>query len=409
MALQQISTLVIFLAVFGLFATRVMHRAVAALVGALALAAWSSFPTILSWVFPDVLLVTAGLMVLTGFIKRSGLTAWLALATAKVTRGRPTRILVGTGVIIFVCAAMVGPTAAVLLVVPVTLLLAVELDVPTLPFVVTLSWTAVLGGATVLTAQPGNLWMATALGIGFPTWLFQIALLTMPALFATLVLSVLVFGKKLRVTNERRARVLEYDLGQSLEDRALVFKTLVVLGLVVLGIVAGFFLPLSPVLVVVGGAVLLLLWDGRPSVDKALAELDGGTLLFYTGLMIVVGSFGASGLPALWASWVPPHPIVLLWGSAFLGSFVDSSAVEGALVPLLQGWTKTGVLGIWPFIALGSSLGAGITVWGSASSAALNLAGSGRQTRKQTKFVLYALLIGVVNLAVISLVWLLVR
>lgn len=407
METQQIIALGVFVGVYGLFASRLVHRATATLAGAVVLAVTTGLGGVISSVIPEVLLVTAGLMVLAGFVKRSGLASWLALKAAKVGRGRPPRILLLTGVLAYLVAALLGPSAAVVLVVPVSLLLAVELDVPALPFVTVLSWCALLGGATTLTAYPANLWVGSALGIDGGAWLLAVAPLTGAALAVTLLAGSIVFAKMLRVTNERRARVLEFDESRSLEDRPLLAKTLTVLVLVVVGLTVAPWLSLSPSVVVVGGATLLLLWDGRRSVDRSLSELDGGSLLFYGGLFSVVGALAASGLSSAVAGWLPAQPLPLLWGTAVLGAFIDHGAVAGALAPTMKVWATAGIH-VWPFIVLGSTLGAGATVWGAVSTAsAFGLADQGSRRPARVAFVRYGLLFAVLNLAVVSAVGLL--
>lgn len=401
MELQQITALTAFVGVYLLFSTRLVHRAIAALLGALVLAAVLGLKSVLGPVLPEVLLTSAGLMVLAGFFKRSGLASWLALKAAKAGRGQPHRILVLTGLLSFVLGTLFGPGAAVVLTVPVALLLAVELDVAVLPFVVVLSWTALLGGATVLTAQPSNLWVASALGLSGGTWLAAMAPLTLTGLGTTLILGVTVFGRQLRVTHERRARVLEYDENRSIGDRALLAKTLTVLGLVACGLVGGPLVGLSGSVVVLGGAVLLILWDGPGSVDRALAEIDAGLLVFFGGLMAVVGALGSTGLAQAWASAIPVSPLGLLWTSALLGTGIDHGAVTGALVPMLRAWDH---YGLWQATVLGTTLGAGATVWGSAPGAlALGLSVQGGRRPSWKEFTGYGLVFAIVNLGVITL------
>jgi len=405
MELQQIAALVVFLAVYALSATSWVHRAVTALVGAVAVGALLGLPALVGTLVPEVVLVTAGLMVLSGYVKRAGIASWLVLNAAKAGRGRPNRILFLTGLITYAVGAFLGPVAAVALVVPVAVLLAIELDVSPLPFVVTLSWTSLLGGATTLTAQPGNLWVGASLGIDGASWVLSMAPFTLAALVATLITASVVFGKQLRVTNERRARVLEYDESQSLGNRPLLVKTLSILALVVLGLVSSPWMGLSPSIVAVGGAVLLRLWDTPRSAERFLGEGEGATLLFFGGLMTVVGALTASGLPQAWATSLPANPLFALLTSALLGTVLDHGAVAGALVPFLKVWSGNP---LWPFVILGTSLGAGVTVLGSASGAlALSMAGQGPRKQGWRDFSRFGLLFAVVNLAVVSgLTWL---
>lgn len=395
---QQIVSVVLLFFVYAVSATGWIHRAATALVGAIAVAALWGLPALARFVVPEVLLVTAGLMILAGFVRRSGIASWLALVAAKLGRGRPSRLLVLTGLLSWALGALLGPVAAVVLLVPVALLLAVELDVPALPFVVVLTWTALLGAATTLTALPGNLWLGAALGIDAAHWLLTLLPYTLSALVVTLVTATLVFGKRLRVTNERRARVLEYDERQSLSDRPLALKTLVVLGLVVCGLAAGPWLGLSPSVVTLGGAVLLWLWDSPRSTERFLSDLEGGSLLFLGGLMAVVGALVASGLVAGW-HLPEPHPFVTLVVSALASTVLDHNAVVGLALPFLAGWQGS----TWVFVALGTAIGAGTTILGSlAGTTALGLTGQGTRRVDWRQFSLYGALFASVNLATVA-------
>ncbi len=407
MALDQVLVLTLFVGVYVLFATRLLPPALAAVFGALVLALWNGLAFVLPSVVASVLIASAGLMVMAGFVKRSGWAAWLALKTIKLTQGRPWGILVLTGFISFVSGAFWGPLAAVILVAPVALLLAAELDIAPVPFVVILTWSALLGGVTVLTAQPSNLWIGAALGIDAGQWVRSVAPFTVAAFAVTLVTGALLFRKDLRATNERRARILEFDASKSLGDRPLVVKTAVVV-LAVLGfLILSPWLALSPSVVLATGGLVLALWNRRTPLDKVLSDIDGATLLFYGGLFVVIGSLGVSGLPAALAQIWSPQPVTVLWAAALLGVFVDPGAVSGAGIPLLQGWARQGA-SLWPFLAIGAAIGGGVAVWGAVPKAALELAGTSRKA-SGWRFVAYGAVFAVVNLAAVSLVSLWVR
>jgi Na+/H+ antiporter NhaD/arsenite permease-like protein len=400
---QQILAAAVFLAVYAAFATRLIHRALAALAGVVVLSFWAGPGPLVSAVVPEALLVTAGLMVVAGAIKRSGLAAWLALTAAKVGRGRPIPILVLTSLVSFLLGALVGPGAA-LLVAPVALLLAVELDVDSLPFLLGLSWSALWGSAVLWTSQPASLWIVSALGLAPGSWLTTVAPLVTAAWVATLGAEVLLFRRRLRVTNERRARVLEFDSARSLGDKGLVIRALTVSLLVAAGLVAvALGLPVAPSVIALAGATVLLIGEGRNGVDRALADLDLGLLVFYGGLFGVVAFLGASGLPSAVAGWVTPSGPALLAAAAVLSAFVDHGAVLGALVPVLASWGAAGAGSLWVYAVLGTTLGAGITVWGSVTgAAALSLAGQGKHTPPVGQYTLYSLVLGAISFVVVA-------
>jgi Na+/H+ antiporter NhaD/arsenite permease-like protein len=398
MEFQQILAVAILVVVTLLFTTRLVPKAVAGLLGILSVALWAGFPAVLGSQVPEALLATAGLMVLAGSLKRSGLAAWLTLLAMKGARGRPVRILWATGLLTFVLGALLGPLAAVALVLPVALLLAVELDIPTLPFALVLSWASGLGGITVLTAHPANLWTGVVLGIDGGAWVLRMLPLTATALVLTLVLGSLVFRKSLRATNERRARVLEFDALRSLGNPGQVAKTVTVLGLVAVALGLAPVLGLPPALVILTGAVVLLLLEGPSAVDRALGEIDGGFLLFYGGLFAVVGALAASGLPQIVHGMTPP-PVALLWVSAVGGALVDPGAVMGVLLPFLKGLGGQ----FWYLAVVGATVGGAATAWGAASNAvALGLVPQESKTRSWKAFTLWGLVFAAANLAVLT-------
>jgi Na+/H+ antiporter NhaD/arsenite permease-like protein len=393
--IQQVVLLSVFGAVLILSAIRLVHPAAVALAAALGLVAWQG-GGVLAGLRADVLLTAAGVMVLAGFVKRSGLVSWLALKAARNARGRPRGILVRMGLLAFVSGALFGPAAAAF-VLPVALLLAVELDVPALPFIVTLSWSSLLGGLTLATAQPGNLWVAAGLGVDGWHWLTTMLPFSAAGLAVSLVLAVVVFRRPLRVTNERRARVLEYDESKALENKPLAAKTVAVLLLVAAALVLQPTLHVSPAVIVLAGALLLALLTGRSSLPSALAELDGSTLLWYGSLLIVVGVL-ASG--AWNVSTLPP--LAILWGSAVAGAVFDPGTVAGSLSAL-------GISGAaWPLAVAGAAVGGGATLW-TGRSAAVSAAVGGSKGPGWTRVVLWSLLFAVVNLAVFSGLWLVFR
>ncbi len=396
MEVQQVVLLSVFGIVLILSAIRIAHPAAIALTAALGLAAWQG-GAVLTGLRADVLLTAAGVMVLAGFVKRSGLISWLALKAARNARGRPRGILIRTGLLAFVAGALFGPSAATL-VLPVALLLAVELDVPALPFIITLSWSSLLGGLTLATAQPGNLWVASALNIDGWQWLTAMLPLSAAALVVSILLAVIVFRKPLRVTNERRARVLEFDESKALENKPLAVKTILVLFLVALALILQPVTHVGSAVAVLAGALLLALLNGRSSLPAALSELDGAGLLWYGALFVIVGAVAASGA---WAVASVP-PLALLWGSAIAGTVLDPGTVAGSLAALGSAGTA------WPLVAAGAALGGGATLW-TGRSAAVSAAVGGAKGPGWTRVVLWSLLFALVNLAVFSVLWLAIR
>ena len=398
MDVQQVILLSVFAAVLILSAVRLAPPASIALAAALGLAVWHGPAAVLSGLHADILLTAAGVMVLAGYVKRSGLVAWLALKAARSARGRPRGILLRTSILAYAAGALFGPSA-VALVLPVALLLAVELDVPSLPFIVTLAWSALLGGAAVLTAQPGNLWVASVLNLDGAHWLVRMLPLSLAALVVTLAVSAFVFRRALRVTNERRARVLEYDVSKALEDKPLTVKTVVVLALVIVSLALQPLHHVEPVAVVLAGALVLSLLAGRSSLAAALGEIDGVSLLWYGAVLCVFGTVAASGVWSADALHLPP--LALAWGTAVAAVVLDPGTVAGALTASLPVQQAS----LWPLVVWGAALGGGVAFWNART--ALKAAAGGNRGPGWARMTLWGLLFAAVGLIVVSGLWLL--
>ncbi len=397
MEAQQTVILSLLAALLVVSAFRVVHPAALALLGALGVAVWLGPSAALTGVRPDVLLTSAGVMVLAGYFKRSGIVAWLALKAAKNARGKPAGILVRLSLMAFTAGALFGP-AADAFVLPVALLLAVELDVPILPFVVTLYWCSFLGGTALLTAQPGNLWVGAALGIDSGHWLAAMLPVAAALMVTTLIVALVAFRRSLRVTNERRARVLEYDARKALENKPLAMKTVIVTVLVILGVALIPVRYAQPAVIVLAGALLLTLLADRSSAATSLSEIDGASLLWYGAVLSV------SGALADWTLTHLPHPLALLGAVSVAATLVDPGALAGIVASTVRGSAP----GLLPLIVAGSAVGGAVTLW-SARTNTLNAAVKGNRGPGWGRVTLWGALFAVINLALLGVLWLVVK
>ncbi|HEY7111115.1 MAG TPA: SLC13 family permease [Nitrososphaeraceae archaeon] len=114
-------------------------------------------------------------------------------------------------------------------------------------------------------------------------------------------------------------------------------------------------------------------------------EVDWSTLLFFTGLFIVIGIFSHAGGIEILSSAVlgvtggNPWPTFLsiIWLSAIASGFVDNIPFTVTMVPLLQeliknpeiivGFGRFTINPLWWALALGTDLGGNLTLIGSST------------------------------------------
>jgi Na+/H+ antiporter NhaD/arsenite permease-like protein len=282
-----------------------------------------------------------------------------------------------------VTSAFIDNVTVVLLMVPVTLTIFRILNRSPFPYVIGQTMCSNIGGAATLIGDPPNIIIGSAANIDFNSFFLAMA----PTIAITFVSSLFVlrfiFAKELNTS---------FDVGivgklkeeHLIKDKTLLKKSLAVLGAVIFFFTIQGIIGIEVSLIAFSGAALLLVIT-RMNVEKVLHEVDWSTLLFFTGLFIVIGIFSHAGGIEILSSAVlgvtggSPWPTFLsiIWLSAIASGFVDNIPFTVTMVPLLEELTKNpeiiigfGHLSInplWWALALGSDLGGNLTLIGSSA------------------------------------------
>src|SRR5256714_13378579 len=99
----------------------------------------------------------AGMMILVSISRRSGMFQYLAIWSAQKANAHPAGILLLLQLTTAVVSALLDNVTTVLLIVPVTLAIAKELDVPPYPFLFAEVFASNIGGTATLIGDPPNI------------------------------------------------------------------------------------------------------------------------------------------------------------------------------------------------------------------------------------------------------------
>ncbi|MDQ3874396.1 MAG: SLC13 family permease, partial [Actinomycetota bacterium] len=202
----------------------------------------------------------AGMMILVGLTERTGVFTYLALRVAQLSRGRPARLVFLLAGVTGLLSAFLDNLTAILLVIPITLLIADLLRISPVPLVLVEIVACNVGGTATLIGDPPNIMIGTHVEeltfIDFIVNLGPVALLTLALVTAILFL---VFRRSLVISPERAAEVDQLDPASDMRERPYVGRSLAVLGGTVLAFFLHSTLHLEPAVVALGGATLLLL------------------------------------------------------------------------------------------------------------------------------------------------------
>src|SRR5918999_4332724 len=168
-----VAGLTIFVATYVLIATERVHKTIAAMAGGVAmiLVGIVSQDRAFEEIDFNVIFLLAGMMILAGIIRQTGVFGWLAVRSARLARAEPYRILVVLSVITAVASAFLDNVTTVVLVGPITLFLAARLGLSPFPFIVSEILAGNIGGASTLIGDPPNILIGSAANLDFVAFL----------------------------------------------------------------------------------------------------------------------------------------------------------------------------------------------------------------------------------------------
>jgi Na+/H+ antiporter NhaD/arsenite permease-like protein len=379
--LEAIIGLTIFVGTYALIATERVHKTVAALAGGvlMILLGVVSQEQAFEEIDFNVIFLLAGMMILAGIVRKTGVFGWLAVRAARLAGGDPYRILVVLSVITAVASAFLDNVTTVVLVGPITLFLAARLGMNPFPFLVSEILASNIGGSATLIGDPPNILIGSAAGLDFTDFLLVMTPLAILLLVVYLVAARWLFRGMLEADPELRASFLDLDERSMITRPALLRQSLTVMGLTLLGFLVHGILHLEPATIALAGAVALMV-VARENPDEILREVEWPTLFFFIGLfMLVAGVIEiglidavAAGIEEVTGGALAATSLLVLWISAILSAVVDNIPYTATMIPVVaqlsEGQPNDA---IWWALAMGADLGGNATLIGASANVIL--------------------------------------
>ncbi len=378
---------VIFVGSLALIASERVDRTKVALLGAVfvLLTQTISQEAAIEAVDWNTLGLLVGMMIVVRVTEPTGAYTWVAIRAGQLSRGRPFAVVVSLALTTAVLSAFLDNLTTVLLMVPITFLLADALDVDPIPLVIIEILVSNIGGTATLIGDPPNILIAGATGLSFVDFIVNlapVAALTFAVVTAGLYA---VYRSRLQISDEARARVMELDAADSIEDMAELKRTVPILVATVLLFFAHQALHLEPATVALTGAAVMLLVM-RQKVEDVLAGIEWPTLFFFVGLFVMVGALEetgaidevAQGIATVTAGDRTAELLGIAWVSAVGSGIVDNIPFTAAMIPVVeQLGGGDGDDAYWWALSLGACFGGNATL----VAAAANVAAAGMAAR----------------------------
>jgi Na+/H+ antiporter NhaD/arsenite permease-like protein len=402
----------ILLITYALIMTEKVNRAIVALLGAglMVIVGVLDQAEAIKGVDWNTLGLLTGMMILVSISRRSGMFQYVAVRAAQIAKAHPATILILLQITTGVLSALLDNVTTVLLVVPVTLAITRELEVPPYPFLFAEIFASNIGGTATLIGDPPNILIGSQVGLTFNDFVIHLTPVILVVIAVQMVMVHLLWGRRLQATPAAEARVMAMKPADAIMDSRLLRQSLCVLAVVMFGFIFARQLRLEPATIAMVGAAILMLLDNwahhsekaAHNVHQTFSDVEWITIFFFIGLFIVVHGVEAGGLLALLANklvaatsgQMSTAGYAILWASAVLSAFVDNIPFVATMIPLIK--TMAPAFGgadqiqpLWWSLSLGACLGGNGTLIG--ASANLTVAGLGERNGVPFKFGTYAL------------------
>lgn len=380
---MEVIAIVVFLVVIGLIMSEKVHRAAAALAGAvvLVIAGVMNGQKALSYIDFNTIGVLVGMMILVAVIRQSGLFEYVAIKAAKIAHGDPWKIMIAFILITAALSGILDNVTTVLLVGPMTIAIAKMLEINPVPFLMTQILASNAGGTATLIGDPPNIMIGSAANLSFIDFLDNTGLAVALVLLFMIIMMRFEYKKQIEIEGLDTSKIMNLDPNKSITNKPLLIKGVTVIGLVIIGFIFHDKLGVESSVIALAAAALMLVIGGT-SVENAIQDVEWTTIVFFMSLFVVVGGLTETGVIKQMAAVVidktAGHPVmmmlILLWASAILSSFLDNIPFVATLIPLVLALKADGmdVEPLWWAISLGACLGGNGTMIGASANVVLS-------------------------------------
>ena len=382
--LLMIIALLVFILTYLCIITEWINKMLAALIGGFVIIVLGVVDQTLAFSAIDwnVIFFLIGMMLTISVMRKTGMFMYIAIKTAKIAKGSPLKIMAMMFVATAVISAILGSVTTIMILVPIVLLIAEELKITPAPFIITMVIASNMGGASTMIGDPPNILIASATKYTFIDFFLNLTPAIVIVMIGSLGLIWLLYRGKMYVSNERRAKIMEYNDKNLITNPKLLWITLGVVGLMLLAFIFQKPLHLENATIAMAAGLILVFIGSRKKVEEIiLNDIDWITIFFFIGLFMIVEGLVHTGFIDLLAQGVmsitngepKTTSMVILWLSGILSAWIDNIPFVAAMIPMiksigLQMQNVAQVQPLWWALSLGTCLGGNGTLVGASAN-----------------------------------------
>jgi len=368
--------LLIFLLTFLLIITELVHKTLAALLGAFLMIFYGivNYAEIGNFIETRVLGVIFGMMIVVEVVKDSGLFQFFGIKAIKLARGNSKALFIILTFLTCILSALLSNQISILIMVALTFTLCRSLRINPMPFIISETIIVNIGGIMFLISSTPNILVGTAAGFTFSNFMGTTFPFGILLLFITVFMLLFIYRKEFK--NSKKFDFDKLDEWSVVHDKKFFWNSLILLCTTIIFFMIHDKIGVSVDFVAISSAIIILLLSGADP-DETLRNIQWGTIFFFVGLFTVVGGLEKTGfLESVAQSLIRiagNNKIIaislILWISGLASGIVDNIPITMTLIPIAKTMVQTFNMNIlWWCIAIGAGLGGNLTPIGSPST-----------------------------------------
>ena len=291
----------------------------------------------------ETILFIAGMMVMVEGMAASGFFRWLCISIARMVKFKPTPIFVIFMLLAAALSMFIDSITVIMFLAAITVELSRLMRLDPVPLILSEIFCANLGGAATMCGDPPNIIIGTSLGYSFFDFIQNTGLIVALCLVLVLGYFYLLYHKGL---DEQAADVSVSAFPDPkdaiLSHRAFV-RSCIIFGIAVVLLITHAQTGLTVATIGLFISVLTLL--AQPAhAWQLLKRVDYNTLLFFTGLFVVVSGLERTGILTILAELIETVSggniyimiAIIIWGSGIASAFIDNIPFAATMIPVIR-------------------------------------------------------------------------
>lgn len=338
----------------------------------------------------ETLALLFGMMIVVEVASKARLFELLSIKILTITAGRPLFIFLLFIVNTLLLSSFLNNVTTILIILPLTIEITRGVGLNTKPFVIGEIVAANIGGLLTLIGDPVNTIVGTAADISMVEFFVNLAIPVFALMGCTLALLWGTNRKDFADISGNFVKILHNMLVlKTVEERfdavplkkPLLWTSAAVLAVTILAFVFSEQLGLSAgMIALVGATAALTLSHRHVPMHSVIASLEWQTLIFFSGLFVVVGALEATGVletiaHALVGITTNPYLLILilLVGTGVISAIVDNVPFVTMMIPIANTLLAAGLFAkspdiLWWTLSLGAVMGGMASPYGSSAN-----------------------------------------